>query len=158
MGTEVCVRGDSGLVGQPVRKPEEIFSPFFWTKSPLAMANKRQRIAKRRFAGASSSSSAATISDGRSAGASLSVKKKSISKARNGNPPQSTSKSSSSSKTNVHPLRKPGSKPGDGCFICKSADHVAKTCSQKVSKDKHKVRVHMTVSALRFTWIGSYAL
>ena len=103
----------------------------------LAMANRRQRIAKRRFSGVSSSSSSSSSTsvtvDVRPV--SLSVKKKSIRKPKKGH----SSSSSSSSKSKVHPLRVPGSKPGDGCFICKSSSHVAKTCPQKISKDKNKV-------------------
>lgn len=39
-----------------------------------------------------------------------------------------------------HPLRVPGMKPGDSCFICKSKDHIAKFCPEKAQWDKHKVR------------------
>ncbi|KAB2596673.1 hypothetical protein D8674_032123 [Pyrus ussuriensis x Pyrus communis] len=38
-----------------------------------------------------------------------------------------------------HPLRVPGMKPGDCCFICKSTEHIAKLCPEKVQWDKHKI-------------------
>lgn len=38
-----------------------------------------------------------------------------------------------------HPLRLPGMKPGDGCFICKSKQHVAKLCPEKASWEKNKI-------------------
>ncbi|KAM1232089.1 hypothetical protein ACFX13_042685 [Malus domestica] len=38
-----------------------------------------------------------------------------------------------------HPLRVPGMKPGDSCFICKSTEHIAKLCPEKVQWDKHKI-------------------
>ena len=116
------------------RSPLLLFSllSFCWR---LAMANSRQRIAKRRFSGVPTTSSSSSTVDVRPV--SLRVKKKSILKSKKGH--SSSSSSSSSSKSKVHPLRVPGSKPGDGCFICKSSSHVAKTCPQKVSKDKNKV-------------------
>ncbi|KAK7391374.1 hypothetical protein VNO78_19790 [Psophocarpus tetragonolobus] len=38
-----------------------------------------------------------------------------------------------------HPLRVPGMKPGDSCFICKAKDHIAKLCPQKSEWDKNKI-------------------
>ncbi|XP_020592377.1 uncharacterized protein C683.02c [Phalaenopsis equestris] len=38
-----------------------------------------------------------------------------------------------------HPLRIPGTRPGDGCFICKSRDHIAKLCPEKANWEKNKV-------------------
>ncbi|CAK7337288.1 unnamed protein product [Dovyalis caffra] len=37
-----------------------------------------------------------------------------------------------------HPLRVPGMKPGDSCFICKAKDHIAKLCPQKDEWEKNK--------------------
>lgn len=42
--------------------------------------------------------------------------------------------------TSKHPLRQAGMKPGEGCFLCKSKDHIAKHCPTKSEKDRHKVR------------------
>lgn len=41
--------------------------------------------------------------------------------------------------TKKHPLRLPGMRPGDGCFICKSKDHIAKLCPEKANWEKNKV-------------------
>ncbi|GMH28124.1 hypothetical protein Nepgr_029967 [Nepenthes gracilis] len=38
-----------------------------------------------------------------------------------------------------HPLRVPGSKPGEACFICKAKDHIAKQCPQKAQWEKNKI-------------------
>lgn len=38
-----------------------------------------------------------------------------------------------------HPLRIPGMKPGEGCFICKGTDHIAKLCPTKTTKDRKKI-------------------
>ncbi|KAK4799313.1 hypothetical protein SAY86_024678 [Trapa natans] len=39
----------------------------------------------------------------------------------------------------THPLRVPGMKPGDGCFICRASDHIAKLCPQKSQWEKNKI-------------------
>ncbi|KAF5731162.1 hypothetical protein HS088_TW19G00767 [Tripterygium wilfordii] len=38
-----------------------------------------------------------------------------------------------------HPLRVPGMKPGDSCFICKAQDHIAKLCPKKAEWEKNKI-------------------
>ncbi|KAM6555861.1 hypothetical protein CsatB_002880 [Cannabis sativa] len=38
-----------------------------------------------------------------------------------------------------HPLRVPGMKPGESCFICKGKDHIAKLCPQKAQWEKNKI-------------------
>ena len=38
-----------------------------------------------------------------------------------------------------HPLRVPGMKPGESCFICKSKEHIAKLCPEKAEWEKNKV-------------------
>lgn len=38
-----------------------------------------------------------------------------------------------------HPLRVPGMKPGESCFICKAKDHIAKLCPKKAEWEKNKV-------------------
>ncbi|KAG7013235.1 hypothetical protein SDJN02_25993 [Cucurbita argyrosperma subsp. argyrosperma] len=37
-----------------------------------------------------------------------------------------------------HPLRVPGMKPGESCFICKAKDHIAKFCPEKAQWEKNK--------------------
>lgn len=84
------------------------------------MANKRQRLAKRRTQqGATTQTQEAPA---------LSASKK-----------QATLKPSAHKISKKHPLRVPGKKPGDGCFICKSTDHVAKACPQKLGKDRKMI-------------------
>ncbi|KAI3704873.1 hypothetical protein L1987_75102 [Smallanthus sonchifolius] len=38
-----------------------------------------------------------------------------------------------------HPLRIPGMRPGDSCFICKADNHIAKNCPEKAHWEKHKI-------------------
>lgn len=38
-----------------------------------------------------------------------------------------------------HPLRIPGMRPGDSCFICKADNHIAKNCPEKAQWEKHKI-------------------
>lgn len=38
-----------------------------------------------------------------------------------------------------HPLRVPGMKPGESCFICKGQDHIAKHCPEKEQWERHKI-------------------
>lgn len=47
--------------------------------------------------------------------------------------------------TSKHPLRQAGMKPGEGCFLCKSKDHIAKHCPTKSEKDRHKVKELISV-------------
>ncbi|RVX01959.1 hypothetical protein CK203_019571 [Vitis vinifera] len=51
--------------------------------------------------------------------------------------PKSTEKSDKS-KLRKHPLRVPGMKPGESCFICKAKDHIAKHCPEKAQWERHK--------------------
>ncbi|BBN04589.1 zinc finger CCHC domain-containing protein 9 [Marchantia polymorpha subsp. ruderalis] len=38
-----------------------------------------------------------------------------------------------------HPLRVAGMRPGEGCFLCKGTDHIAKFCPTKSSADRKKM-------------------
>ncbi|MQM05207.1 hypothetical protein Taro_038012 [Colocasia esculenta] len=38
-----------------------------------------------------------------------------------------------------HPLRVPGKKPGEGCFICQAQDHIAKLCPKKAEWERSKI-------------------
>ncbi|KAJ8771401.1 hypothetical protein K2173_026578 [Erythroxylum novogranatense] len=49
------------------------------------------------------------------------------------------SKDPSKSKFRKRPLRVPGMKPGDTCFICKAQDHIAKACPRKAEWEKNKI-------------------
>ncbi|MCO5549928.1 hypothetical protein L7F22_003405 [Adiantum nelumboides] len=85
------------------------------------MANKRQRLAKKRRAGGA-------VGQAHQTGDAVPTKK----------PLKAAPKSRKILKK--HPLRVAGQKPGDGCFICQSTDHVAKACPQKLGKEKKMVR------------------
>ncbi|KAJ8464566.1 hypothetical protein OPV22_027118 [Ensete ventricosum] len=41
--------------------------------------------------------------------------------------------------TRKHPLRVPGMRPGESCFICKATDHIAKSCPEKAMWEKKKI-------------------
>ncbi|KAG1355067.1 hypothetical protein COCNU_07G011790 [Cocos nucifera] len=47
-------------------------------------------------------------------------------------------KKKSGSALRKHPLRVPGMRPGESCFICKSNDHIAKLCPEKAQWEKNK--------------------
>lgn len=38
-----------------------------------------------------------------------------------------------------HPLRVPGMKPGESCYICKAMEHIAKHCPEKAQWEKNKI-------------------
>ncbi|KAL2635728.1 hypothetical protein R1flu_007207 [Riccia fluitans] len=38
-----------------------------------------------------------------------------------------------------HPLRVPGMRPGEACFLCKGTDHIAKNCPSKAAADRKKM-------------------
>ncbi|CAN8252701.1 unnamed protein product [Cochlearia groenlandica] len=38
-----------------------------------------------------------------------------------------------------HPLRVPGMKPGEGCYICKATNHIAKLCPEKSEWERNKI-------------------
>ncbi|KAK9697651.1 hypothetical protein RND81_08G051500 [Saponaria officinalis] len=40
---------------------------------------------------------------------------------------------------NKHPLRIPGLKPGDSCYICKDVNHIAKNCPEKAEWERNKI-------------------
>lgn len=46
------------------------------------------------------------------------------------------------SRIRKHPLRIPGMKPGESCYICKAKDHIAKLCPQKAQWEKHMICLH----------------
>ncbi|KAL5718494.1 hypothetical protein ACHQM5_011391 [Ranunculus cassubicifolius] len=53
--------------------------------------------------------------------------------------PHKKPKSNKKLLSSKHPLRVPGMKPGESCFICKGMDHIAKTCPQKAEWEKNKI-------------------
>ncbi|KAI5079732.1 hypothetical protein GOP47_0005211 [Adiantum capillus-veneris] len=80
------------------------------------MGNKRQRLAKKRLRGAEAQQT----------------------QTEEARPPLKAA-CNSRKISKKHPLRVAGKKPGDGCFICKSTDHIAKACPQKLGKERKMV-------------------
>jgi cofilin len=97
------------------------------------MANKRQREARKRFREANPDlfpPQPAPSADGAKK-KSKKNKKSTFKKPKKGGTGRSK-----------HPLRVPGMRPGERCFVCKSTDHVAKACPEKALWDKNKVRTY----------------
>uniref|UniRef100_A0A0E0DGX4 ADF-H domain-containing protein n=1 Tax=Oryza meridionalis TaxID=40149 RepID=A0A0E0DGX4_9ORYZ len=100
------------------------------------MANKRQREARKRFREANPGlfpANPTPPADG--------TKKKG---KKNNNNKKSMFKKTSKAGVggagrSKHPLRVPGMRPGERCFICKAADHVAKVCPEKSLWEKNKI-------------------
>ncbi|XP_025822842.1 ATP-dependent RNA helicase glh-4 isoform X2 [Panicum hallii] len=94
------------------------------------MANKRQREARKRFREANPDlfpPQPAPSADGSKK--KIKKNKKSMFKKAN----------KGGTRRSKHPLRVPGMRPGECCFICKSTEHVAKACPEKVLWDKNKI-------------------
>ncbi|CAN6860791.1 unnamed protein product [Brassica oleracea] len=53
-----------------------------------------------------------------------------------------------------HPLRVPGMKPGEGCYICKSKTHIAKLCPEKSEWERNKDKSLLMVKFLEFLYVG----
>lgn len=66
------------------------------------------------------------------------MKKKSKNKPKTLKPKSNNNKKKSGNGSK-HPLRVPGMRPGESCFICKSADHIAKSCPEKSQWEKNKI-------------------
>lgn len=60
-------------------------------------------------------------------------RKKAESKAPNNDPNKPSRKG-----FKKHPLRVPGMKPGETCFICKAKEHIAKHCPEKAQWERNK--------------------
>ena len=98
------------------------------------MANKRQREARKRFREANPDlfpPQTAPSADGTKNKSKKKKNKSMFKKANKGGTGRFK-----------HPLRVPGMRPGERCFICKSTDHVAKACPEKALWDKNKVRTY----------------
>ncbi|XP_024398153.1 uncharacterized protein [Physcomitrium patens] len=119
------------------------------------MANKRQRLAKKRLvANGTIAIGEVTSSSGGASNAEKETKdstdnggEKKVGNVKGSKRERANDSGGSSGvpkKTKVassskHPLRQAGMKPGEGCFLCKSKDHIAKHCPTKSEKDRHKM-------------------
>ncbi|RZC70941.1 hypothetical protein C5167_034102 [Papaver somniferum] len=70
-----------------------------------------------------------------------STKKKKKSKFKPNKKDGPDSKGVKTNKTSFrkHPLRVPGMKPGESCYICKGVNHIAKNCPEKDQWEKNKI-------------------
>ncbi|CAN6487047.1 unnamed protein product [Victoria cruziana] len=108
------------------------------------MVSKRQRVARRRFREEHDGGGGETpflLRPEAGDGGTRKKKQKNnkrdrCSSAKNGRSAKFMKKSNGLRK---HPLRVPGMKPGDSCFICEAQDHVAKNCPTKATWDKNKI-------------------
>ncbi|KAG6483885.1 cellular nucleic acid-binding protein homolog [Zingiber officinale] len=92
------------------------------------MVSKRQKEARKRFAEANPRPEDATTS---------------IPKAEKGTKKRKAGggfwKKSGTSALRKHPLRVPGMRPGESCYICKSTGHIAKLCPEKALWERKKI-------------------
>ncbi|XP_072151071.1 uncharacterized protein [Setaria viridis] len=95
------------------------------------MANKRQREARKRFREANPDLFPPQPAPSADGSKKKSKKKSMFKKVKKGGTGRSK-----------HPMRVPGMRPGECCFICKSTDHVAKACPEKALWDKNKICLH----------------
>ncbi|CAL9138498.1 unnamed protein product [Musa acuminata var. zebrina] len=105
------------------------------------MVSKRQKEAKKRFNDANPQ----LLSDSKPEHSSTSTskkekeKKKKGLKKKKGEAAFKKGKKTGGAATRKHPLRVPGMRPGESCFICKATDHIAKLCPEKAMWEKKKI-------------------
>lgn len=99
------------------------------------MVSKRQKEAKKRFNDANPQ----LFSDPKPEHSSTSTSKKKKEKKKKGEAAFKKGKKTGGAATRKHPLRVPGMRPGESCFICKATDHIAKLCPEKAMWEKKKV-------------------
>ncbi|MED6143434.1 hypothetical protein PIB30_006008 [Stylosanthes scabra] len=113
------------------------------SESETKMVSQRQRLAKKRFKEANPElfpkPDPTPPKDPDKKKKKKKFKSKSIKRKSDGSEQLSVSKKPFKSSYRKHPLRVPGMKPGDTCFICKAADHIAKSCPQKAEWEKNKI-------------------
>jgi Zinc knuckle len=67
------------------------------------------------------------------------IKKKAKSKFKKSKGDVKPARKSGAGSFRKHPLRVPGMRPGESCFICKSSEHIAKNCPEKAQWERNKV-------------------
>ncbi|XP_010255426.1 PREDICTED: protein AIR1 [Nelumbo nucifera] len=103
------------------------------------MANQRQRLARKRYRTAHPELCAKPEPTAPKDPSKKKKKKYKFKRKAGENDGPKTLKTSKNSTFRKHPLRVPGMKPGEGCFICKADNHIAKLCPQKTQWEKHKI-------------------
>ncbi|OMO95931.1 Zinc finger, CCHC-type [Corchorus capsularis] len=102
------------------------------------MANKRQKLARKKFKEANPelfpTPEATPAKDPNK------KKKKSLFKRKKGDPKGPIDPSKKGFRK--HPLRVPGMRPGESCYICKAKDHIAKLCPEKAQWQKNTICLH----------------
>ncbi|CAH9069859.1 unnamed protein product [Cuscuta europaea] len=100
------------------------------------MANERQRKAKKRFREAHPE----LFPDPEPTPSNPDKKKKKKgNKLKRKRPDSEDASNQNRSRDKKHPLRVPGMKPGESCFICRGIDHIAKDCPEKASWERNKI-------------------
>ncbi|KAL8153452.1 hypothetical protein V2J09_011212 [Rumex salicifolius] len=103
------------------------------------MVSQRQRLAKRKFKQENPRLFPKQDPVPPSDSAGKKKKKKSNFKRKKSDATDPKTLANKSSSYKRHPLRVPGLKPGDGCFICRGKTHVAKNCPEKALWEKNKI-------------------
>ncbi|XP_020085604.1 uncharacterized protein LOC109708313 [Ananas comosus] len=104
------------------------------------MVSKRQKLARKRFKEAHPNlfPKPEPSKDPSSSDPTKKTKKKKLEKS-NGATLKGKPTKRSGSALRKHPLRVPGMRPGESCFICKSKDHIAKLCPEKAQWENNKI-------------------
>nr|CAD1844853.1 unnamed protein product [Ananas comosus var. bracteatus] len=104
------------------------------------MVSKRQKLARKRFKEAHPNlfPKPEPSKDPSSSDPTKKTKKKKLKKSSGGTLKGKPTKRSGSA-LRKHPLRVPGMRPGESCFICKSKDHIAKLCPEKAQWENNKI-------------------
>ncbi|KAF3340235.1 Actin-depolymerizing factor [Carex littledalei] len=99
------------------------------------MVSQRQRLARKQFKEANPhlfpKPELSNASDSKK------IKKKNKFKKNKGD--AKPARKSGSGSFSKHPLRVPGMRPGESCFICKSREHIAKLCPEKAQWERNKI-------------------
>ncbi|XP_042425025.1 uncharacterized protein LOC122012529 [Zingiber officinale] len=96
-----------------------------------AMVSKRQKEARKRFEGTNARPEDATTSIPK---AEKGMKSRNTKRRKEGG----FKKKSGTSALRKHPLRVPGMRPGESCYICKSTSHITKLCPEKAVWERKK--------------------
>ncbi|OAY74112.1 Actin-depolymerizing factor [Ananas comosus] len=121
------------------------------------MVSKRQKLARKRFKEAHPNlfPKPEPSKDPSSSDPTKKTKKKKLKKSNGGTLKGKPTKRSGSA-LRKHPLRVPGMRPGESCFICKSKDHIAKLCPEKAQWENNKVTILPLFFSSRYAcYVGS---
>ena len=103
----------------------------------MAVGNKRQRLAKKAYLEKNEQLPQPAASEGGGLPPSSNAPREEP--GTDSNTSINKRKSGETRKPPTHPLRVPGMRPGEACFLCKGTGHIAKNCPQKEGNDRKKV-------------------